>query len=91
MAHIMEFPSMARPKICRTVAEAANVPLNLPIQIELAWPKKTKTINLPVPVAEEVYRIVETEAARRDISQDKLLAIISCVVTEALTRLKTAA
>ena len=93
MAHpkIVEFP-MARPKIVRTSAEAAAVPLHLPIQVELALPKtKIKTVCLPVPVAEEVFRTVETEAARRNIPTDKLLVVIACVVTETLNRLKTAA
>ena len=93
MAHckIMEFP-MPRPRIVRTAQEAAAVPLNLPIQVELPLPKtKTKTVCLPVPVTEEVFRTVETEAARRHISTDKLLVVISCVVTEALGRLKAAA
>jgi hypothetical protein len=82
---------MPRPKIVRTAQEAAAVPLGLPIQVELPWPKKTKTVHLMVPLAEEAFRTVQTEADRRNISTEKLLVVISCVVTEALARLKAAA
>jgi hypothetical protein len=82
---------MGRPKIVRTAQEAAAVPLNLPVQVELPWPKKTKTVHLMVPLAEEVFRTIQTEAVRRNISTEKLLVVISCVVTKALTDLKTAA
>ena len=82
---------MGRPKIVRTAQEAAAVPLNLPVQVELPLPKKTKTVHLMVPLAEEAFRTVQTEADSRNISTEKLLVIISCVVTEALARLKAAA
>jgi len=82
---------MGRPKIVRTAQEAAAVPLGLPVQVELPWPKKTRTVHLMVPLAEEVFRTIQTEAARRNISTDKLLVVISCVVTKALNNLKAAA
>jgi len=82
---------MGRPKIVRTAQEAAAVPLGLPVQVELPWPKKTRTVRLMVPLAEEVFRTIQTEAARRNISTDKLLVVISCVVTKALNNLKAAA
>jgi hypothetical protein len=82
---------MGRPKIVRTAQEAAAVPLNLPVQVELPLPQKTKTVHLMVPLAEEAFRTIQTEADRRNISTDKLLVVISCVVTEALDRLKAAA
>jgi hypothetical protein len=53
-AKIMEFPSMARPKIVRTKAEAAAVPLHLPIQVELPWPD---------PVLETELFLAENELA----------------------------
>ena len=82
---------MGRPKIVRTLQEAAAVPLNLPVQVELPVPKKTRTVPLMVPLAEEVFRTIQTEAARRNISTGNLLVLMSCVVSDALTRLKTAA
>jgi hypothetical protein len=82
---------MGRPKIVRTAQEAATVPLNLPVQVELPLPKKTKTVHLMVPLAEEVFRTIQTEADRRNISTDKLLVVISYVVTKALNNLKAAA
>jgi hypothetical protein len=42
-AKIMEFPSMARPKIVRTAEEAAAVPLHLPIQVELTLDRAVET------------------------------------------------
>jgi hypothetical protein len=82
---------MARPRIVRTAQEAAKVPLNLPIQVELPWSKKTRTVPLMVPLAEEVFRTIQTEADRRNISTGNLLVLMSCVISEALTRLRTAA
>jgi len=82
---------MGRPKIVRTAQEAAKVPLNLPIQVELPLPEKTKTVHLMVPLAENVFRIMQTEADRRNISTDTLLLIVSCVVTKALIALKATA
>jgi hypothetical protein len=79
---------MGRPKIVRTAQEAAAVPLGLPIQVELSVPEKTKTVHLLIPLTEETFRTLQTEAARR---KTDLLVVMSCVVTEAVNRLKAAA
>jgi predicted thioesterase len=80
---------MARPHVVRTKEQAAAVPLGKPIQVEIALPKtKPRTVWLSIPVAEDVVKTMETEAARRKIPNDKLLALIGCVVTKAVTRLR---
>jgi hypothetical protein len=91
MAHtkIVEFPPMARPKICRTAQEAAAVPLHLPIRVELPWPPA------PWPPGEKMYealekvdqakkatiRAIETELslAKKRVKQLKLELLIASV------------
>jgi hypothetical protein len=50
---IVRFP-MPRPRIVRTAQEAANVPRNLPVQVEL---------RLPDPVLETELFLMENELA----------------------------
>ena len=61
-AKIMEFPSMARPKIVRTAQEAAAVPPHLPIQVEIV--ELPIIPPLPLPEALEKLRQAKKQTAR---------------------------
>jgi hypothetical protein len=71
---IMEFPSMARPKICRTAQECAAVPRNLPIQVELPWPpppwppgeKMRQALEKLDQAERETIRLAEIELAQAE-------------------------
>jgi hypothetical protein len=61
MAKIVRFP-MPRPRIVRTAQEAAGVPLNLPVQIEL---KRNIAVETELTLAENELALAEKLVAAK--------------------------
>jgi hypothetical protein len=78
---ILEFPAVARPKLVRTSAEAARVPLHLPVQVELALMPADRMHDAMVRVRQakkQTIRAIETELALVNQRAEQLKLELYC-------------